>query len=88
MLWMPVEYYAENHDWDMTLRAARYLAVIGQAKKLKPEHPFSCFTGSMLLRFVPLRALSIRLHSAWQRIRGSRHLIMKSLSVLEDFGQG
>lgn len=48
---MPFEYYAENHDWDLTLRASWNLLMSGQAARNNPEQQFSCYTGSMLLSF-------------------------------------
>ena len=48
---MPFEYYAENHDWDLTLRASWNLLMAGQVAKNSNEMQFSCFTGAMLLSF-------------------------------------
>jgi len=48
---MPFEYYAENHDWDLTLRALWNLLMSGQAARNNPEQQFSFYTGSMLLSF-------------------------------------
>jgi hypothetical protein len=48
---MPYEYSAQNHDWDMTLRAAWNLVMTGQAAKGKNELEFSCLTGGMILSF-------------------------------------
>lgn len=59
---MPFEYYAENHDWDMTFRAAWNLLgsaqVVKNAKdfKLKNEQEFSLLTGAMLLSFCAIES--------------------------------
>lgn len=61
---MPHLYSAENHDWDLTLRAAWSLLMTGQAVKHLPtpgseeEKRFSCFTGSMLLSFSAIESFS------------------------------
>jgi len=61
---MPHLYSAENHDWDLTLRAAWSLLITGQAVKHLPtpgteeEKRFSCFTGSMLLSFSAIESFS------------------------------
>lgn len=61
---MPHLYSAENHDWDLTLRAAWSLLMSGQATKYLPtpgpqtEKEFSCFTGSMLLSFCSIESFS------------------------------
>lgn len=55
---MAYEYEAENHDWDMTLRAAWKLVMTGQAvAKQDAELSFSCFAGSMLLSFCAIESL-------------------------------
>lgn len=57
-------YSAENHDWDLTLRAAWNLLMSGQAVDHLPtpgsngEKEFSCFTGSMLLSFCSIESFS------------------------------
>lgn len=54
---MPFEYYAENHDWDLTVRASWNLLMSAQAVKRakdfeqKNEQEFSFLTGAMLLSF-------------------------------------
>ncbi|MBI1273023.1 MAG: hypothetical protein GC131_02925 [Alphaproteobacteria bacterium] len=54
---MAYEYSAENHNWDLTLRASWNLLMSGQAASKGPnlekknEQVFSFFTGSMLLAF-------------------------------------
>lgn len=48
---MPFEYYAENYDWDLTLRTSWNLLMLGQEAMKNPEQQFSCYTGSMLLSF-------------------------------------
>lgn len=61
---MPHLYSAENHDWDLTLRAAWNLLMTGQAVNHLPtpgtpkEKEFSCFTGSMLLSFCAIESFS------------------------------
>lgn len=58
------EYYAENHDWDMTLRGAWSLCMIGQAANTLPtggnlaERQFSSYLGSMLLSFCAIESFS------------------------------
>jgi hypothetical protein len=57
-------YVAENHDWDLTLRAAWSLAMIGQTASNLPtggeprECEFACYTGSMLLSFSAIESFS------------------------------
>jgi len=53
---MSYEYYAENHDWDLTLRASWNLVMAGQAVKEKSEFVFSFFTGGMLLSFCAIES--------------------------------
>jgi hypothetical protein len=54
---MPHQYSAENHDWDLTLRAAWSLLISGQAVEYLPtpgteaEKRFACYLGSMHLSF-------------------------------------
>lgn len=48
---MTFEYYAENHDWDLTLRASGNLFMQGQAANNNSQLQFSCLTGAMLLSF-------------------------------------
>jgi len=48
---MPYEYSAENHDWNLTLRASVNLLKLGRVSKDNNELRFSCLTGSMLLSF-------------------------------------
>jgi hypothetical protein len=61
---MPHQYSAENHDWDLTLRAAWALAVAGQVQDQvetpysSREKQFACFTGSMLLSFCAVESFS------------------------------
>jgi hypothetical protein len=61
---MPHEYSAENHDWDLTLRAAWSLLIAGQVPDqvqvpYSPnEKKFGCFTGSMLLSFCAIESFS------------------------------
>jgi hypothetical protein len=59
---MPHTYWAENHDWDLTLRASWSLLMLGQAADHLPtpskEKEFSCFTGSMLLSFCAIESFS------------------------------
>jgi len=61
---MAHEYYAENHDWDLTLRAAWSLCMIGQAAEVVPtggelrERQFSSYLGSMLLSFCAIESFS------------------------------
>lgn len=47
------EYYLENHDWDMTLAAARELLKTGQAIQAEKGecHHLSHYSGAMLLSF-------------------------------------
>lgn len=59
---MPYEYTAENHDWDMTLRASWRLLISAQALaraknvKDKNELEFSFLTGGMLLAFCAIES--------------------------------
>jgi len=59
---MPFEYYAENHDWDLTLRASWNLLMSAQAVKRakdyerKGEQEFSFLTGAMLLSFCAIES--------------------------------
>jgi hypothetical protein len=61
---MPHQYSAENHDWDLTLRAAWSLLMSGQAVNHLPtpgtpaEKEFSCYTGSMVLSFCAVESFS------------------------------
>jgi hypothetical protein len=61
---MPHTYSAENHDWDLTLRAAWNLLMSGQAAVHLPtpgslkEKELSCFTGAMLLSFCAIESFS------------------------------
>ena len=61
---MPREYSAQNHDWDLTLRAAWSLLMSGQAVNHLPtpgtpaEKEFSCYAGSMLLSFCAIESFS------------------------------
>lgn len=60
----PHQYSAENHDWDLTLRAAWCLLMSGQSVNHLPhvvtpkENEFSCYTGSMVLSFCAIESLS------------------------------
>lgn len=56
-------YSAENHDWDLTLRAAHDLFQIGSAMDRHPRKGsmsmgFSALTGSMLLSFSSIESFS------------------------------
>jgi hypothetical protein len=59
---MPFEYYAENHDWDLTLRASWNLLMSAQAVQRaknierKSEQGFSFLTGAMLLSFCAIES--------------------------------
>jgi hypothetical protein len=59
---MPFEYYAENHDWDLTARASLSLLISAQAVKAardfekKGEQEFSFLTGAMLLSFCAIES--------------------------------
>jgi len=53
---MPYKYSAENHDWDLTLRAAWNLISLGHSKNLKSEQEFSLLTGGMLLSFCAIES--------------------------------
>lgn len=60
---MPHEYSAENHDWDLTLRAAFELLQVGKVMDQQPRtgtisKGFSAFTGSMLLSFSSIESFS------------------------------
>jgi hypothetical protein len=61
---MPYEYAAENHDWDLTLRASWNLLMSGQAAsqvttlEKRTEQVFSFFTGSMLLAFCAIESFT------------------------------
>lgn len=61
---MTFEYTAENHDWDLTLRAAWNLLMSGQAaQRMKSlerqeEQVFSFFTGSMMLSFCTIESFT------------------------------
>lgn len=61
---MPHGYTAENHDWDLTLRAAWSLTMIGQAAQSLPtggnikEREFASYLGSMLLSFSAIESFS------------------------------
>lgn len=60
---MPHEYSAQNHDWDLTLRAAHDLLMIGQFIGRIPtkgtlSKEFSCLSGSMLLSFCAVESFS------------------------------
>ncbi len=60
---MPHECSAQNHDWDLTLRASHELLMLGQfvEKNSKAETSskiFSCWTGSMLLSFCAIESFS------------------------------
>ncbi|MEO0370425.1 MAG: hypothetical protein AAF231_03120 [Pseudomonadota bacterium] len=60
---MPHEYSAENHDWDLTLRAAFELLQVGKVMDQRPRTGnmsmgFSAFTGSMLLSFSSIESFS------------------------------
>lgn len=57
------EYSAENHDWDLTLRAAFELFEVGRDMDQRPRTGnmsmgFSAFTGSMLLSFSAIESFS------------------------------
>ena len=57
-------YSAENHDWDLTLRAAWNLVMMGQAVSHLPtggttrEREFASFMSSMLLSFCAIESFS------------------------------
>ena len=58
---LPSLYTAENHDWDLTLRAAHELLMLGQMIRRMPDttrasKQFSCWTGSMLLSFCAIES--------------------------------
>jgi hypothetical protein len=61
---MSHNYSAENHDWDLTLRAAWSLVMMGQAAGHLPSggniktREFASFTGSMLLSFCAIESFS------------------------------
>lgn len=60
---MPHEYFAENHDWDLTLHAAFELLKVGEMMDKRPRTGsmsmgFSAFTGSMLLSFSSIESFS------------------------------
>lgn len=61
---MTYEYAAENHDWDLTLRASWCLLMIGQTTAQgsdfdqKNECIFSSYVGSMLLSFCAIESFT------------------------------
>lgn len=61
---MSHQYYAENHDWDLTLRGAWSLCMIAQTAEHLPtggnlrERQFSSYLGSMLLSFCAIESFS------------------------------
>ena len=60
---MPHKYSAENHDWDLTLYAARELFQVGRIMNERPRTGtlsmgFSAFVGSMLLSFSAIESFS------------------------------
>lgn len=60
---MPYEYSAQNHDWDLTLRAAQDLVQAGMYMDQKPREGtlsmgFSFFTGGMVLAFAAIESFS------------------------------
>jgi hypothetical protein len=76
---MPHQYSSENHDWDLTLRAAWSLLMSGQAVKYLPtpgtveEKEFSCFLGSMLLSFSAIESFSASVAFSMPRIERFRN---------------
>jgi hypothetical protein len=73
---MPHVYSAENHDWDLTLKAAWSLLMTAQAVNHLPtpgplsEKKFSACTGSMLLSFCAIESFSASV--AFSMPRGER----------------
>jgi len=71
---MPHQYSAENHDWDLTLRAAWSLLMSGQAVQHLPtpgsaaEKQFSCFLGSMVLSFSAIESFSASVAFSMPRV--------------------
>lgn len=71
---MTHQYSAENHDWDLTLRAAWSLLMTGQVVKYLPtpgtipEKQFSCFLGSMLLSFSSIESFSVSVAFSMPRV--------------------
>lgn len=60
---MPHTYSAENHDWDLTLRAAFELLQFGKIMDQRPRTGtlamgFSAYVGSMLLSFSSIESFS------------------------------
>lgn len=57
---MSWEYYFENHDWDMTLKAAATLVQLGNAQPKGDDRTieFSCHTGGMLLSFSSIESFT------------------------------
>ena len=60
---MSYEYSAQNHDWDLTLRAASDLVTAGIHLDQKPGEgtrsmAFSHFTGGMVLSFAAVESFS------------------------------
>jgi hypothetical protein len=58
---MPYDYSAENHDWDLTLRAAQDLLTASQllaSSSTQKSFEFSQFTASMLLSFCAIESFS------------------------------
>lgn len=58
---MTYEYSAENHDWDLTLRAAGDLLTVARLLSPSPTNgsfEFSQLTGSMLLSFCAIESFS------------------------------
>lgn len=76
---MPHQYSAENHDWDLTLRAAWSLLMSGQAVSYLPtpgtqrEKEFSCFLGSMLLSFTAIESFSASVAFSMPRVEAFKH---------------
>jgi hypothetical protein len=63
-------YRFENHDWDMTLHAARRLAEMGRDAAGDRSAAFSCSTGAMLLSFCAVESFANSV--AFARFGGER----------------
>jgi len=76
---VPHQYSAENHDWDLTLRAAWSLLISGQAVGHLPtpgtprEKEFSCFLGSMLLSFSAIESFSASIAFSMPQVENFKH---------------
>jgi hypothetical protein len=88
---MPFEYYAENHDWDLTLRASWNLLMSAQAVQLtknierRNEQEFSFLAGAMLLSFCAIEsyatsiAFSMSRDKRYKGFNYSKYKAQKSL---------